>query len=64
MKLSGENIKTLRLSKGIKLSRMAKECGVTRVTLWRFESGGDMLLSNAQKIAEYMGQSIVLKDGI
>ena len=50
-----ENAKNLRLQKSLKRTTLSKRSGVTNASIKRFETTGDISLSNLLKLANALG---------
>ena len=54
---TSEKIRALRESKGLSQDQLAKEIGVDRTTIVKYESGGSKPTRSLQKLADYFGVS-------
>ena len=61
MKTLGENIKRVRLAKGIVQRRMAKDLGVCVQTILNIENGKCLNMDTIDRVLEYLGVGIVYK---
>jgi len=60
MELTGKNLKLLRKKSRITLTGFSHKTEISRTTLWRFENGGDMMVSNVMKYIDCLGLEIKL----
>lgn len=56
--IDGEELRRVRMAKGISLGTMAKAAGVSRKSIQLYESGGKAMFNVVVKIEEYLGRPI------